>query len=135
MGTVYVHTGEWHVQACLMGVQVGLLCAVLIAINNLRDQAEDERSRKFTLAVLCGQTFAEIEIVMLCLLPLALGVIWYFAFGWWEAMIYPLALLPLGAAIVFKILGTVPGREYNRFLAMSALQLVGYAVVITLAAR
>jgi len=135
MGTVFVHTAEWRPEAGLMGVQVGLLCAVLIAINNLRDQAEDERSRKFTLAVLFGQTFAEIEIALLCFLPLALGPIWYFGFGWWQAMVFPLALLPLGGLIVGKVLGTVPGRAYNRFLAMSALQLVAYAVLITLAAR
>ena len=135
MGTVFVHLGEWHPQAALMGVQVGLLCAVLIAINNSRDQAEDERSQKFTLAVLFGQTFAEIEIAVLCFLPLLLGGLWYFPFGWWEGMVYPLALIPLGAIICLKVLWTTPGRAYNRFLAMSALQLVGYAVLITLAAR
>ena len=93
MGTVFVHTGEWVAEAALMGLQVGLLCAVLIAINNLRDQAEDERSRKFTLAVIFGQTFAEVEIALFCLLPLVMGVAWHFVFAWWEAMIYPLALL------------------------------------------
>ncbi|MFT4547731.1 MAG: 1,4-dihydroxy-2-naphthoate octaprenyltransferase [Verrucomicrobiales bacterium] len=135
MGTVFVHTGEWHDEGWLMGAQVGLLCAVLIAINNSRDRAEDERSRKYTLAVLFGQSFAEVEIMVLCLLPLAVGAIWHFVFGWWEAMIYPLALLPLGLVIVVKVLGTDPGRIYNRFLAMSAAQLVGYAILITLAAQ
>jgi 1,4-dihydroxy-2-naphthoate octaprenyltransferase len=134
MGTVFVHTGQWFAEAALMGVQVGLLCAVLIAINNLRDQAEDERSRKFTLAVLFGQTFAEIEIMVLCLLPLALGAIWYFLFGWWEAMIFPLGLLPLGLTIMLKVLREAPGQVYNRLLAMSAAQLVLYAILITLAA-
>ena len=134
-GTVFVHTGEWHVEGWLMGVQVGLLCAVLIAINNLRDQAEDERSRKFTLAVLFGQTFAEFEIAVLCVLPLALGALWHFVFGWWEAFLYPLALLPIGLLIILSVFATVPGRVYNRFLAVSAAQLVGYAVLISIAAN
>jgi len=133
-GTVFVHTGMWYAEAIFMGVQVGLLCAVLIAINNLRDQSEDERSLKNTLAVTFGRTFAEIEIAVLCFLPIVLGAIWYFVFDWWLAMLYPLALLPIGVLIVWSVLGSVPGKTYNRFLAMSALQLVGYAVLITLAA-
>ena len=130
LGTVFVQTGEWRAEGWLMGFQVGLFSAVLIAINNARDRAEDEQSRKFTLAVLFGQSFAKIEIAVLCLLPLALGVLWHFVFSWPEAMIYPLALLPLGIMIILKVFGNAPGRVYNRFLAMSAAQLVAFAIAI-----
>ena len=135
-GTVFVQTGTLEIVGILVGIQVGLYSSVLIAINNLRDQAEDERSRKFTLAVVFGQTFAEIEIIAFCLLPPLLGGVW-FLLGqlWWEAMVFPLALLPLSAAIIFGILGNVPGRIYNRFLAMSAAQLLGFAILLTLAAN
>ncbi|MGI9239806.1 MAG: 1,4-dihydroxy-2-naphthoate octaprenyltransferase [Verrucomicrobiales bacterium] len=135
-GTVYVQTGTLEAVGILVGIQVGLYSSVLIAINNLRDQAEDECSRKFTLAVLFGQTFAEVEIAVFCLLPLLLGGIW-FAFGqlWGQAAIFPLALLPLSAAIIAGVWGNVPGRIYNRFLAMSAAQLVGFAILFTLAAN
>jgi 1,4-dihydroxy-2-naphthoate octaprenyltransferase len=135
-GTVFVQTGTLEAAGVMVGVQVGLYSAVLIAINNLRDQAEDERSRKFTLAVLFGQTFAEIEIAVFCLLPLFLGGIW-FLLGqiWWEAMIFPLALLPLSIAIISGVWRSVPSRTYNRFLAMSAAQLVGFAILIALAAK
>ena len=111
-GTVFVQTGTLETAGIMVGVQVGLYSAVLIAINNLRDQAEDERSRKFTLAVLFGQTFAEIEIAVFCLLPLFLGGIW-FLLGqvWWEAMIYPLALLPLSVVIISGVWRSVPSRS------------------------
>ena len=45
-GTFYVQTGEWAWSAGALGMQVGLLCAVLIAINNLRDLEEDRESGK-----------------------------------------------------------------------------------------
>ena len=73
---------------------------------------------------------------MSCLLPLLLGVAWWLLGQlWWEAMLYPLALLPLSAMIIAGVWGTVPSRAYNRFLAMSAAQLVGFAILISLAAR
>ena len=36
-GTVFVQTGQWSPVGVIMGVAVGCLSAVLIAINNLRD--------------------------------------------------------------------------------------------------
>ncbi|MDA0813464.1 MAG: 1,4-dihydroxy-2-naphthoate octaprenyltransferase, partial [Verrucomicrobia bacterium] len=36
LGTVFVQTGEWHAEAVLAGLQVGMLSTVLIAVNNLR---------------------------------------------------------------------------------------------------
>ena len=133
-GSTFVQTGSFEWLGVLAGIQVGLYSAVLIAINNLRDQSEDERSHKFTLAVLFGQTFAEIEIAVFCLLPLVLGGI-YYLLDWyqWPWALYPVALLPLSLTIVFKVWETAPGRVYNRFLAMSAAQLVGFAILMAIA--
>ena len=53
-GSMFVQTGSFEILGVMVGVQVGLYSAVLIAINNSRDRAEDEGSRKFTLAVEMG---------------------------------------------------------------------------------
>ena len=58
-GTVFVQLGEWRIEAVLLGLQVGLLSAVLISINNLRDREEDAGNNKRTMAVLLGETCAK----------------------------------------------------------------------------
>lgn len=133
-GSMFVQTGRFDSLGVMVGIQVGLYSAVLIAINNARDRAEDERSRKFTLAVLFGQTFAELEIAAFCLLPLVLGWIYHLAGAFpWNWAVYPMWLLPLSVAIIWQVWSTPPSRAYNRFLAMSAAQLLGFAVLITIA--
>lgn len=130
--------GSWYVQTglapndlvILSGLQIGLLSAVLIAVNNLRDVDEDRLSEKRTLAVRFGTTFARAEIAVFALGALGLGVAWwknYFR----EAFLLPLLLLPLAAWLVWKVATNPPGRVYNRFLALSALLLVGFAVAFT----
>ena len=37
-GTVFIQTGGWPRESLLLGLQIGLLSAVLISINNLRDR-------------------------------------------------------------------------------------------------
>jgi len=53
-GTAFLQLGEWRLESLLLGGQVGLLSAVLISINNLRDIDEDKGSNKNTLAVRLG---------------------------------------------------------------------------------
>ena len=57
-GTVFMQTGEWPREGLLLGGQIGLLSAVLISINNLRDREEDATTGKRTLAVRFGPKVA-----------------------------------------------------------------------------
>lgn len=75
-GTVFVQTGHWHPHGVILGVQVGALSTALIAINNLRDIAEDTRTGKRTLAVRAGKKVARLMIAAACLLPYAVGALW-----------------------------------------------------------
>jgi 1,4-dihydroxy-2-naphthoate octaprenyltransferase len=122
-GTVFVQMGEWRLEALLLGGQVGMLSTVLIAINNLRDRAEDATTNKRTLAVRFGERFGKVEIVMLCLAPYLLGLGWQ-GFGMERVIFYTSGLALLGVFIAWQVWRTVPGRFYKKFLALSALHLV-----------
>ena len=131
--------GSWYVQTGLIpsalvvlsGLQIGLLSAVLIAVNNLRDVDEDRQSNKRTLAVRFGVGFARLEIAVFALGALAIG------FVWWQnhfrgGFCYPLLLAPLAGWLVMKIWKTPPGRVYNRFLALGAALLLGFGIMFTI---
>ncbi len=128
-GTVFVQTGEWRVESLLLGAQVGMLSTVLIAINNLRDRAEDAGSNKRTLAVRFGEGFARLEIALFCVGPYALWL-------GWQRLGVGLDFLPAGAAMVlgmlvaWRVWVTPPGRIYNQFLALSALHLMVWTALM-----
>lgn len=123
VGTVFVQTGEWRMEAMLLGGQVGMLSTVLIAINNLRDRVEDAGSNKRTLAVRFGERFGKVEIAVLCLAPYLLSIGWH-GYGLERMISIPSGLVLLGILIALKVWRTAPGRIYNKFLALSALHLV-----------
>ncbi len=131
LGTVFVQTGGWHRDAIIAGFQIGCLSTVLIAVNNLRDIAEDRSTGKRTLAVRFGARFARWEILMLIAGAYLLGLYWW-AQGDHRALAYPLALLPVGTWLAFSIFKTPPGRVYNRFLAVSGLHLLLFAILLCL---
>ncbi len=129
-GTVFVQTGQWRPEALLLGSQVGLLSTVLIAINNLRDRAEDAGSHKRTLAVRFGERFAKAEIAACCLGPYVAGLAWApWGFAWGTGP--TLAAAGLGVLIAWKVARTAPGRVYNQYLALAALHLMLWSGLMT----
>lgn len=130
MGTTFVQTGNWLPSAALAGAQVGLLSAVLISINNLRDREEDERSNKRTLAVKLGLGGGRQIIVWEIVLAGALAQGW----GMLGKPLWILTGLPsctIGLFIVWNVLTVPPSPFYNKLLAIAALMLVSYAFVLT----
>lgn len=125
-GTVFVQTLEWRPEALLLGAQIGLLSAVLISINNLRDREEDAGTGKRTLAVRLGSRPARILVWIEIKLAVFLGLAWFaFAQPW-----LVLATLPawtLGLRILWGVFTMPEGRGMNRLLALAALQLVAFA--------
>lgn len=128
-GTAFVQTGEWYVAAVVAGFQIGCLSTVLIAINNLRDVNEDRQTGKQTLAVRLGVGFARAEIVLLILAAHAAGSYWWQQ-GWERAFTLPLAALPIGLFVSWRVLAEPPGRGHNRLLAMSGAQLLVFAALL-----
>ncbi len=132
-GAYFVQTGEWLWPAGVLGVQVGFLSAVLIAINNLRDLEEDRRSGKKTLAVRFGpdvlQRIASVFVLLAMLLSLfgyCYGADWFFFLS--------VPWFVVGVTCIRRVKSSSPGQHYNRFLAVAALQLVLFALLFTVAA-
>ena len=119
MGMNFLYTQKWTEEALVLGLQIGFLSTVLIAINNLRDRATDILVGKKTLAVRLGPDKARIEIALLIVIPFVLNFYWLQKGFYWVA-IMPLAILPLGIQIIKKIYFHEPGVIYNQFLGQSA---------------
>lgn len=128
MGTVFIQTGGWPVEAVLLGAQIGLLSAVLISVNNFRDREGDAIVGKRTLAVRFGGKVAAAVIWLEIKAAALLGIAWL-------AMGYPLfglASLPvfvIGMRIIWGVLTLPPDERMNRLLALGALELVLFAGV------
>lgn len=118
-GLVYLQTQSWDLGSFLLGLQIGLHAAVLIAINNLRDSAQDVLVGKKTLAVRLGKDLARLQIGLMIFLPFVLNFLWLPTVGAW-AVFLPFLALPLAFKIFKLILETEPGTRYNQFLGMSA---------------
>lgn len=135
LGMVFLHTGGWHLEGWIAGLQVGALAVVLIAINNLRDRETDAGVNKRTLAVRLGERGAKIEIAALLMIPFVLGLYWFRTrFSW--AGILPLVLLPFAVRVAREIGAQKPSAELNRYLgkcafihlAFGALLAIGFAL-------
>jgi len=132
-GTFYVQTGEWLWPAGVVGLQVGLLSAVLIAINNLRDLKEDRQSGKKTVAVRLGPGVLQQLTGGFVILAMILSLCGhYYGVGWFFLLSVPWCAV--GVTCICGVKASPPGRHYNRFLAGAALQLVLFAVLFTVAA-
>lgn len=119
-GTCFVHTGEFKIQAVVAGFQTGLLSAVLIEINNLRDESEDKLANKNTLVVKYGRSFGVVLLGVFLFLPQLLGIYWYLNENS-KAFLYPLISVPLALFIFIRILKEEASVRYNRYLALSVL--------------
>jgi len=125
-GTVFVQTGAWPGEALLLGTQVGLLSAVLISVNNLRDRAEDATTGKRTLAVRIGPRYAIAIVWLEVKLAAFLGLGWM-AFDLPYFAIASAPIFLIGLRIVWGLLMTPPGPGLNRLLALGGAQLVFFA--------
>ena len=132
-GTVFVQTGGWPPEAWLLGGQIGLLSAVLISINNLRDREEDASTGKRTLAVRRGPKFA-VAVIWLEIKLAAFAGLGWIAFGHAPLAIAGAPVLLLGLRIIWGVLTLPPGPAFNRLLAFGGIQLLMFAAAFHIAA-
>lgn len=135
-GSAFVQSGQWHFEAVVAGLQIGMLSTVLIAINNLRDIEEDTKTGKRTLAVRFGVGFARTEICILMLLPWLLGLFWMFHLPTMNdptcflmAAVLPVVVTSfMDSRIIVDVVNTDPSPALNRTLAMAGGHLILFSL-------
>jgi 1,4-dihydroxy-2-naphthoate octaprenyltransferase len=129
-GSAFVQSGQWHIEAVVAGLQVGMLSTVLIAINNLRDVEEDTKTGKRTLAVRFGKTFARWEVTALLIGALLLGAYWI---GKSEFCV-TIAAIPIylvGVSIIRDV-RKPPTPALNKTLAKAGVMLILFSILFCL---
>ncbi len=132
-GTVFIQTGNCPREAILLGLQIGLLSAILISINNLRDREEDASTGKHTLAVRFGPKFAVAIIWLEVKLAVFLGLGWI-ALNQPTLAIAGTPVFLIGLRIIWGVLSFPPGPAFNRLLALGSIQLILFAALFQIAA-
>lgn len=132
-GTVFIQTGGWPPEAILLGFQIGLLSAILISINNLRDREEDASTGKHTLAVRFGPKVAVAVIWLEVKLAVFAGLAWIYL-GQPPLAIAGAPAFLIGLRIIWGVLTFPPGPAFNRLLALGGVQLILFAAAFHFAA-
>ena len=132
-GTVFIQTGTWPHEALLLGLQIGLLSAILISINNLRDREEDATTGKRTLAVRFGPKVAVAVIWLEVKIAVFSGLGWI-AFGQPPLAMAAAPAFLIGLRIIWGVLTFPPGPAFNRLLALGGVQLILFAAAFHFAA-
>ncbi len=132
-GTVFIQTGGWPREALLLGLQTGLLSAVLISINNMRDREEDATTGKRTLAVRFGPKVAVAVIWLEVKIAAFAGLAWI-AFDHPALAIAGAPVFLLGLRIMWGVMTFPPGPAFNRLLALGGVQLIIFAAAYHVAA-
>jgi 1,4-dihydroxy-2-naphthoate polyprenyltransferase len=132
-GTVFVQTSTWPREALLLGLQIGLLSAILISINNFRDREEDASTGKRTLAVRFGPKIAVAVIWLEVKVAVFVGLLWI-TFGHPPLALAGAPAFLIGLRIIWGVLTFPPGPAFNRLLALGGVQLILFAAAFHFAA-
>ena len=119
MGTIFIQTGQWPMEGWVLGLQIGFLSAVLIAVNNYRDVEEDRVAHKLTLAVRLGRSSVKWLIFVMTVAP-SLFVLVLSGPSIWFLISFPLALV----FILLEIWFLKPTGVSSALLGLSALHLI-----------
>ncbi len=130
-GLFFLLTGTYQLSTFIVGLQIGFLSTVLIAINNLRDMNQDKLVNKKTLAVRLGLKGGRLWIAFLLIAPYLAGYYWLYNQRMWVYLV-PMFAFPLGLSIGKKVFRTEPSPEYNRFLAMSAAYSLLFSILLAI---
>lgn len=126
-GTYFLQTQTWSLDSWILGISPGLFSAAVLAVNNLRDQKEDEKTGKKTLAVRLGARAVRIEYT-LCVC-LGLWIPFLFSQTTLKILI-AFTVLAFFAALLINQVWKKEGRNLNPLLAKTGLLLIGTTLVL-----
>ena len=128
MGSFYVQTQELTLQSFIVAIPMGCLACAILAINNLRDRAQDELVGKRTLAVRLGDSGARKLFIGLLLIAHLIAVAIPD-----ENTLLTLALLPLTLIITKKVLSGATGPALIPLLGKTGQLQLWFAVALSIA--
>lgn len=117
----------------VLGIQCGLLSAVMIAINNVRDRAEDETTGKRTLAVRWGDAKGRALALSMLIaayitLPTSFRAMNLSLGNCWTIWLPPVLL---AGFIIIKIRNTPANQQMNTLLALASIHIIFYLTAYT----
>jgi len=127
MGSYYVQTQQITRQSFIVAVPMGCLACAILAINNLRDRAQDELVGKRTLAVRLGDARARKLFIALLLLA-HISVLTVSG----ENTLLTLALLPQTFIIVKKVRNGATGSALIPLLGKTGQLQLWFAVALSI---
>lgn len=131
VGTYYINTGEFSIEALLASLPVGALVTAILVVNNYRDVDQDQIAGKRTLAVIFGKQFARFEYLLLLtiayVIPLLL-VLNYNLDGW---LLLPYLTLPVAVRLI-KMLFINSGVQLNKTLELTAKFSALYGLLLSI---
>jgi 1,4-dihydroxy-2-naphthoate octaprenyltransferase len=128
MGTYYAQTEKVNVLSFIVAIPMGALSCAILAVNNIRDRAQDELVGKKTLAVRLGDVKARRMFVSLLVLAHVAAV----------ATLIPTAMLtllvaPMSYSISKLVLSGVSGKDLIPVLGRTGKLQLMFAIVFALA--
>lgn len=132
-GSYYLQRLSVSPAALLAGLQIGLLAAAVISVNNTRDIATDRAAGRRTLAVRLGRRRMQLVYGGELLLPFALLPLLAIASRQPLLLCALVWLLP-AMRLQRRFAAAADGAAFNALLAASARLQAGFAVVVSLAA-
>ena len=127
VGTFYAQTLEITLRSCVAAIPVGLNACLILAVNNIRDRAQDEMVGKRTTAVRLGDRrsryLAVGSLLVAHLLTLALSL---------PAFLLTLAISPLSATIARGLLSGAQGPQLIPFIARTGKLHILFSAALSL---
>ena len=127
-GSYYVQIQELPWIAFALSVPIGLLGAVVLLVNNIRDVDTDGRSGKRTIAVRLGRERA--RTLFACLVLGAYVALIVVAIGLTAWTLLPLVTLPLALRLIATVREHTDGPTLNKALAASGQLELAFALAL-----
>jgi 1,4-dihydroxy-2-naphthoate octaprenyltransferase len=127
VGTYYVQTEELNLQILIISIPMGALACAILAINNLRDRAQDEIVGKKTLAVRLGDKGAR-RLYMALLISAHLFALLTFI----PAVLLTLLATPLTWSLARGVSAGASGGQLIPYLAKTGKLQLAFAALFAL---
>jgi 1,4-dihydroxy-2-naphthoate octaprenyltransferase len=127
VGTFYVQSETITIDAFLAAIPMGTFSCALLAVNNIRDRAQDELAGKKTLAVRLGDRKARLFFAAL----IALGYLAVISMGkpW---LLFVFLTAPMAFPLVRGVLGQKQGRDLIPYLAATGRLQIQFSILFAI---